>query len=258
MKFGDVIPREHGTWAMWIVPMLSAAIVTHFSMSFTFLFITFLMFFLAHRPLVSFMKNRHGTEVKETLLFVVTPATILAVLLTVAYNLPWLILFWGIELSLFAFSVKTFVQRDQRSLVNELTILSALTLTAPAAFYTITGNIDTEAVRLFLLNFLFFGSSVFYVKTRIELLRSKGRLTDEVRRSRIVAILYHVILVVSIVLMYVFGSIDVLMLLVFIPMIVQAGLGISSKETKVNFIRIGVALVVQSAIFLIGVRLFWN
>lgn len=258
MKFGDVVPREHGTWAMWIVPMLSAGLVTHFSTSFVLLFIAFGLFYLTHRPIVALMKNRHQADVKKYLLIISAPAIVLAIVLMMAFGLPWLILFWGIEAPLFAFSVSTFVERDQRYFTNELTILSALTLTAPAAYYAITGKLDAKAAQLFVLNFLFFGSGVFYLKARIALLQSKGKLTVEVRKSRVIMFVYHVALVAVIVLLHTFGSISILMLLVFIPMIVQVAVGMSSKKVKVDFTQIGVALIVQSVIFLAGVKLFWS
>jgi YwiC-like protein len=258
MKLPDIIPREHGTWAMWIVPMLSAMLVTHFSARFVLLFVCFALFYLAHRPILTLIKDRHRLGVEKFLLMVTTPAIVLAVFIVAAYRLPWLILFWGIELSLFVFSVKTFVRKDQRNFINELTILSALTLTAPAAYYTITGRIDEKVVQLFILNFLFFGGSVLYVKARIELLRSKGKLTNEVRKSRIAIVLYYFILVAVVVLLYVFGSVSLLMLLGFVPMLLQVASGMSSNQTKVNFVRVGVALTAQSVIFLVGVRLFLN
>ncbi|HUI31450.1 MAG TPA: YwiC-like family protein [Candidatus Acidoferrales bacterium] len=256
MKLNDLLPREHGTWAMWIVPMLSAALVTHLSASFVLLFTCFALFYIAHRPIAALTKDMRRPELKKFLLIIVPLAIFLAILLVEVYRLPWLILFWGIELSLFAFSVRTFLHKAQRSFINELTVLAALTLSAPAAYYTVTGRVDVMAVWLFILNFLFFGSSVFYVKARIEFLRSNGKWLNGARKSLTMVIAYHIILIAVIVLLGIFSSIDILILLGFTPMMVQVASGILSKDTRVNFRLVGVLLIAQSFAFLVGIKLF--
>jgi len=257
MQIHNFMPREHGTWAMWIVPMLSAVLATHFSLSFAILFICFTLFFISHRPILSLAKSDLGPSVLIFLVIIYLPAVAMAIALIVLFKLPWLILFWIAEFLLFAFSVKIFEDREQRAFINELIVLFALTFTCPAAYYTITGTIDTNAAQLFLLNFLFFGSSVFYVKARLDFLRSKGKWTGDAVRTRNLVILYHLFLVVAIILLSLFGHINIFLLLGFLPMITQVAIGLFSRKTKIDFVRVGIALVFQSAIFLFAVWLFW-
>ena len=202
--------------------------------------------------------------IPEIVLAVGVPAIVLGIALILIYNLPWLVLFGMLELALFVFSVKVFVDKEQRTFANELTIVAALTLSAPASYYTITHAVDGKAVMLYILNFLFFGSSAFYVKMRIEFLRAKGFWRGDAEKARSMTTAYHVVLVAVILLMSAMKSVNILVLLGFLPMLVQVAAGIFSKNTRVNdagrvlldFTRLGIALIVQSIVFLTAVGLF--
>ncbi len=258
MKVKEVIPREHGAWAMWIVPMLSAVLVTHFSLSFLVLFICFALLYIVHHPVVTLAKRgwkwRDGE--KGLVAAFSGPAVLLGAGLVVFYRLPWLLLFGGLEFVLFLFSVKTYLNREQRSFFNELAIVAALTLSAPAAYYAISGTLDAKALILYLLNFLFFGSSVFYVKMRIEFLRTKGVWSGSAASARNMAIVYHAVLLAVVLSVILHGHPEVLLFAGFVPMLAQVAIGLFSRRTKVNFTRLGVALILQSAVFLSAVGLF--
>ena len=260
MNLEQYIPREHGAWAMWIVPMLSAVLVTHFSLSFLLLFLCFALLYVAHHPIVMLAKRGGNvrTGEKKFVVVVAVPALVIGTALIVIYNLPWLALFGMLELALFIFSVKAFVGKEQRTFTNELTIVAALTLSAPASYYTITHVVDGKAVMLYILNFLFFGSSVFYVKMIIEFLRTKGFWRGEAEKARSMTIAYHAALVAVILLMSIMKSVNNLVLLGFLPMLVQVAVGVFSKNTRVNFTQLGIALIVQSVVFLTAVGFFWK
>lgn len=258
MKIKEMIPREHGAWAMWIVPMLSAVLVTHFSLSFLVLFTCFAMLYVVHHPIVTLAKTgwKWQEGEKGLLTAIAGPAVLLGVGLVVSYELPWLLLFGGVEFLLFLFSVKTYLNREQRTFLNELSIVAALTLSAPAAYYAVTGILDAKALMLYLLNFLFFGSSVFYVKMRIEFLRTKGAWVGSAAGARTMAVEYHAALLAAVTAMITYEHPDILLFAGFLPMLFQVVMGLSSRRAKVNFTRLGVVLVLQSAVFLCAVGLF--
>ncbi len=258
MTFREFIPREHGAWAMWIVPMLSAAIVTRFSLSFILLFVCFALLYTVHHPVVMMLKRKSiadPLEVKQVI-SVAVPAVLLGIGLVWLGDLVWLLLFGAAEIAIFTFSVKSFLDREQRSIFSELTVVAALTLSAPAAYYSITGKLGSTAIILYALNFLFFGSSVFYVKMRIDFLRFKGVWTGEARKARAMVIVYHVILVLAVATAALFSVVSIWILLGFVPMLVQVVIGTLWGKTKMNFTRLGFALVAQSAIFLGVIAVF--
>ncbi len=271
MKMSSFFPREHGTWAMWVVPMLSALLATHFSMSFLILFLCFALLFISHGPIVALAKKQMSSQDDEVIAATVmlAAALLFGIALIMVYRLPWLLVFGGVELGLFAFSVRTFVEKEQRTFFNELTIVAALTLLAPASYYVITGLLDEKALILYAINFFFFGSSIFYVKMRIEFLRMKGRWEGDARKARLVTIVYHLLLVAFIVVASLSSTVSVLVFAGFVPMLVQVLSAAFShgrqldgrnggKQSKVNFTRLGVILVVQSVVFLLFVGIFWR
>lgn len=259
MKRSGVLPPEHGAWAMWAIPALSSALVTHFSVSFAVFFVSFFLFYVAYRPILILLKGetRYRSEARNLFLISFPSALILAVLLVVVYKLLWLLLFWGMELSLCAFSLKAFVDKEQRDFVNELVILLALTLTAPAAYYSVAQRINADALTLFVLNFLFFGGSVFYLKARIELLKTNVNSQSGLSQSKAV-IFYYLFLATVLLILNQFKLINLSMLVVYLPIIVQTLIGLRSKKGKANFTHIGIVLSAQSVFFLIGMRLFWQ
>ncbi|HEY9167690.1 MAG TPA: YwiC-like family protein [Candidatus Kryptonia bacterium] len=260
MKMREVVPREHGAWAMWIVPMITAALVSQFRLSLLLLFVSFGLLYLVHHPVVRLIKTGKfsNRDEKKFVLLAGIPALIIALSLVLFFELYWLICFGMIELALFVLSVKAFVAREQRTYLNEFTVAAALTFTGPAAYYAITGTVDINAVQLYILNFLFFGSSIFYVRTRIEFLKAKGVSTRDTRLSGFVTVIYHIVLVVVVLLLSICGSTSILMLLAFAPMIAQATFGLLFKKGKLDFSRLGIALVLQSLFFLAAVRVFWK
>ncbi len=258
MTIREFVPREHGAWAMWIVPMLSAAIVTQFSASFFLLFVCFALLYTVHHPIVMMLKRKSIADPRDLkqVIAVAMPAVLLGIALVWFGGLVWLLLFGIAEIAIFTFSVKSFLDREQRSVFNELAVVAALTLSAPAAFYAITGKLGPTAIILYALNFLFFGSSVFYVKMRIEFLRFKGAWTGEARKARAMVIAYHLFLVLAVASAAFYGIMSIWILLGFVPMLVQVMIGTLSGKTKVSFARLGFALVGQSAIFLVVIGAF--
>ena len=93
---------------------------------------------------------------------------------------------------------------------------------------------------------------------RIEFLRAKEFWRGDAEKARSMTVAYHVVLVAVILLMSAMKSVNILVLLGFLPMLVQVAVGIFSKNTRVNFTQLGIALIVQSVVFLTAVGFFWK
>lgn len=243
---------------MWIVPMISAAVVSRFSPSFFAFLVCFGLLYVVHHPIVLMMKGRKPADTKELrqVGLLAVPALLMGLALIIIEGRTWLLLFGIVEAAVFGLSVKSYLDRDQRSFFNELTIVAALTLTAPAAYYVVAGTLDVNAFLLYLYNFLFFGSSVFYVKMKIEILRSKGEWNGNARHAFAKTIAYHISLVAIVLAIGIMGIASAWVLLAFVPMLIQVVVGSLSGKMKMNFKRLGFALVAQSVVFLIVVGLF--
>lgn len=252
MTLKEFIPKEHGAWAMWIVPMLSGAIATRFSGWFFEFFLSFSLLYIVHHPVVQMVKRKKPSDRNEfrQVAGLALPAFLLGLAPVVLAGRQWLVVFGAIELLLFTVSVRNFLDREQRSFINELEIVAALTLTAPAAYYVVSGELDLRAAELFLMNFLFFGSSVFYVKMRIEFLKKKGKWEGEAKKALAMTLGYHLFLVAILIWAAVGDLFNPWLLVGFMPMLVQVIGGTLSAKTKMSFSRLGIALVFESVVFL--------
>ncbi len=260
MTLREFIPKEHGAWAMWIVPMLSAAIATRFSGWFFDFFLAFALLYVVHHPIVRIVKRKKPPDRNEfrQVAGLALPAFLMGLAPVILAGRLWLIVFGAIEILLFTVSVRTFLDREQRSFINELEIVAALTLTAPAAYYIVSGELNSIAAELFLMNFLFFGSSVFYVKMRIEFLKNKGKWEGEAKKALAMTVGYHVFLVAILISAAVLNLFSPWLLVGFIPVLVQVIGGTFSAKTKMSFSRLGVALVLESVVFLGVLGIFFR
>ncbi len=258
MTLKEFIPREHGAWAMWIVPMLSAALVAGFSARFLALFFSFAALYVVHHPVLLMIRRRRIPDMKEggPVAALALPALAVGFALVFPGGRLWLLVFGAAEAVFFIFSIKSFLDREQRSFSNEIEIVAALTLTAPAAYYAITGRLDLTAAALFALNFLFFTSSVFYVKMRIEFLKKKGAWKGGARKALVMTIFYHLFLLALVIAAAEDGVVSPWIILGFVPSLAQVAAGVFAREARMNFTRLGIALVVQSAVFLAVTGIF--
>ena len=78
------------------------------------------------------------------------------------------ILVWIYAIVVFAliFDVIAVIKRKHKSILNELVIFAAICLSTPLAYAATTGNLSVEAITIWMLNTLFFGSAIFTIKLR--------------------------------------------------------------------------------------------
>lgn len=241
--------------------MISSLLMTKFTIEFLFLFLSFASLYIAHRPVVMMFQVRKQADKSDAL-----KAGILFTFVGIALGIATMIIghLWGLvilgffELILFLISIRIFVKKEQKTFFNELLIVAALTLSAPTSYYSITHTIDSNAISLYLFNFLFFGSTVFYVKMKIELLKSKGCWKENAIKARNIAVVYHILMPIAIISISIIEARAVTVILGFIPMIIQVAAGLISQTSRINFTKIGIGLIVQSVIFLSAIALFWH
>jgi hypothetical protein len=147
------MPREHGAWGILLVPFISAvAVAGEFNLPVVLLLGSILSFYMAR---TSWLKRDMQWTVRLLVLSV-----ILAAPLVLAWRLVWLPVFAVVALPLAA-------RKTEHGLAMQLASITGLTLTAPAAWYVATGDLDERAAILWLLNALYFVGGVFHVKMHI-------------------------------------------------------------------------------------------
>ncbi len=139
-------------------------------------------------------------------------------------------------------------RKPSRSFSAQLLAMTGLTLTAPAAWYVATGNLDAWTWKLWALNSLYFASGFFYVKMHFAAVRPRS----VVGMAKGV-VLYHVLLVVFLAALVAGDIITVWVALAFVPALLRAAVGIVRLQPVVSIKRLAWLEVAYSVLFAAGI-----
>ncbi len=158
---------EHGVYVILLVSFLiGAAAAQAWTLSTTLALICAFCGFQAEHPLVMQIKQRRTLKPRFLVwggLYAVISGGI-AIWLYLSYPVVlWIYAGALAALIIDAFSV---LQREQKSVFNELITFAAVCLSTPFAYAVTTGVISPSVMGLWALNTLFFSSAIFTVKLR--------------------------------------------------------------------------------------------
>lgn len=183
-----VVPREHGSWALWLLPLISGGIVGYFfaprsavAPALWFSLVA-LCAFLIHQPLetlldVSVLRLRSPHE-QRVAVFWVTGLTALAslgILELLRLHRGLIFVFAGAALASFSLGALFGRTRSLRVLKQHIGALG-LTSTAAGAYCVTAGRIDRASLLLWLAAWLFASSQIEYVQLRLRTANVKSRL----------------------------------------------------------------------------------
>jgi hypothetical protein len=132
--------------------------------------------------------------------------------------------------------------------LTEIAAIAGAVLTASVAYYVGSGSWDGVAWILWALSALYFISSVFYVKLRVQTAHPRpGVNTVDIRWH---CGLYHGLVVLFIAVAVVSGLLPPLAAAAFLPVISRGVWAVVSLPTSLNLKRVGWTEVAFSAIFL--------
>jgi hypothetical protein len=182
-----VLPREHGAWGLLLIPLFTGAVVGlargGHVLPVLLVTIAALALFWLRTPLEGWLgtgvvkaqgREEHALVVRATL---VLAAIAIASLTTLLWNgQRWALLLMGAGTAL-AFLLQAVLRKISRSarMASQMVGALGLTLTAPAAYYAATAQLDFTALTLWLANWLFAGDQIHFVQLRIHTLRLTGR-----------------------------------------------------------------------------------
>ncbi len=265
------LPREHGAWAMLLIPLVvGLAVAGRWGLEGPLFLGTCLALYVARQPITMLVKGLKEPDSNPGK----RPAVWLTVylILALAFGVPllypygrWLLLPWAAVFA--AFTASHFYLRRQhldRTPAGELITIAGLALTAPGAYYVAAG-LDAAAIYLWVLSTLYSGASVFFVRMKMKhraLRRPAASIGERLSLGR-ANIIYLSFLVLVVVLLTVTRQVPALVPLAFTPLVVKAALGVARGGPQVNIKRVGWTEVVHSisftilliAAFVIGPRL---
>ncbi|MCL5075788.1 MAG: YwiC-like family protein [Chloroflexi bacterium] len=248
-----LIPREHGAWAMLLVPFVVGSGVSGRIGWETILFLlTILFVFLARYPLTLLVKRNSG-EQREPILWLLSYGalgTVSSTPLLLYYGRWGLIPLGGLGLILLLTQVYLGSYHLERTAWGELLGIAGLSLTAPGAYYTTSGQLDNIALWLWLLCFLYSGSSVFYVKMLVRRrIRRMSAMGDEGWSLARDMAIYQSVLILALSGLVLAAYIPLLVPLAFLPLAFKVLTAIFSSQMETSIKRIGFIELAHALLF---------
>jgi hypothetical protein len=159
------LPKQHGAWAMTIIPFWLGVIHGGFLWQHIPFFIGWLFLYLATYPmLLLFKKKKIQFYTKWTIIYMV-PA--LLFLLFPLLKMHSIILFGLLMVPFFIINAYYTSQNKDRALVNDFSAIFAFSIAGLASSYLGKGQITFISIIIFIASVLFFAGCTFYVKTMI-------------------------------------------------------------------------------------------
>jgi hypothetical protein len=259
MKLNPPLPKEHGSWAMLIVPLLLGLMIApawHWRA--LVLLVAALAFFLTRHPLALLVKTRKRPGANNpyfqqwTLIYAALTA-LSGVWLVLAQGLWWLMPMGILGGGLLFFHLWLVAQRQEMSVVGELVGIFGLALGAPLAYYTASGQLDGTAAALWVVNVLYFGGTVFYIKLKVRQQPRQPaptRLSERLVKAR-ACLAYQTIALTLIILLVTFRQAPLLTPLALVPATLKILWGVWQWQDKksLNLTRLGVTEIFHSLAF---------
>lgn len=262
MKQGRIpFPREHGGWAIFLVPLvIGTAAGGKWDGSLVLFLIAALFAFLARAPLGGLLQSPPAAGDSGawrrrlwTWFGVYGGISLLALFpLLTFYRRPFLLLFGAAGVVLLYLHLRAVLHRRERTLVSQVLAAMGLSLSAPAAYYVAAGILDSRALVLWVVNAAFFSSEVCYVQMRVQAQRFHRPSFRGTAASAYVGTLSVVVVFCLL------GLLPAAFLLPFVPSFLKV-IWVSIRTPRRLLIRrLGWLGVVHSAGFIVLCLLSWN
>ncbi|WP_053217181.1 YwiC-like family protein [Virgibacillus senegalensis] len=161
-----LLPKQHGAWAMLIIPFFLEAIAGHFTFWHLPLFLGWLSLYLTTHPFIMVFKKKRNNSLYKRGATIFGGAALLF-LIPVLW-IEWRLIFFGLSmLPLFLINIYFAKRKKERAFFNDVAAVITFCIGGLASYFLGTGIIDQTALVLASYNFLFFFGSIFYVKTMI-------------------------------------------------------------------------------------------
>lgn len=265
-NFVPMLPDDHGAYAMLLIPLVIwlvlgavQGIAASFLsvLAFPLLTLALLAAFFVHAPLeVIARPNVNAAARQRAQTWLAIYLLILAFCgfsLLVAWQrwgLLWLVIPASIPLGIDLISRRW---RKQRSLGVRLPGIAGLVLSAPAAYYVATGKLDSLALVLWVVNFVYFGSTLFYVRIWFEAKRLEK--TRKPGQARIpgwlmqITLLYHLGGALLVTGLVVVGFVPWTVFLAFAPLTAKLRMSLRRPPTYISIKKVGQFEFAQSFVF---------
>ncbi|GAA0324824.1 YwiC-like family protein [Bacillus carboniphilus] len=172
MKGKLVLPKEHGSWVMCIMPSLLGVFLSSPNVLHIPFLIGWFFLYLSATPLLAIIRNRKNTNRMLPWLLSYSGVAMVC-FIPILIVIPKLILFPVSMIPLLAINIYYIRKKNERSLLNDLSGISIFSVAGVASYYIGNGSLTTEAIQLFVITTLYFFGSAFYIKSMIREFKNK-------------------------------------------------------------------------------------
>lgn len=265
LKLSPLLPREHGAWAMFGAPLLMGVAVAEKINGSVLLFaVVALGFYLGRYPLMLVVKNRapknRGEAITWSAIYGLLTLTCGAILLFVSQLWLWipLGLLGALSLAIYLWLAS---RREEMTTLGEWLGIAGLALGAPGAYLAATGSLDEKALALYVLNLLYFGGTVLYIKFKV---REQPKMvlptTDFPARlwAGRMTMIYHALVFIGFGISAWQGWVPALVALAFGLPFCKALNGVLTRPARLNLPRLGLIELIFTGAFAVVVVLAFN
>lgn len=246
-----LIPREHGAWAMWLLPFIIGAVAAANWTSATWLLLlACLLIFAARTAFGSAIRMRRRNRtifIKCALTGVAESLLALMCVWPLVTGNRTLLLLGAAALVLFMVDLLWIKDRSERTVSAEILGVAGFTLTAPAAYIVSGGESNSSALILWLVSFGFFAGSIVHVKLRLA--RLSGKPNHRAQLYERWAVVYVIAIVVVTILLSIFRWAPGWLVVAFAPWMVHILWEAFNVRPQKNIYRVGWTLVAHSLFF---------
>jgi len=253
IKMKHLIPREHGAWAMLFVPMIMGLSVAKWSFDIGLICVLMVLFFIAHHPINTYLKqsnNRKNQSLLHVGCLLYVTITLGGFYLLIQYFSKPFFLMGSIAMSTFLLHLYFSYKKQELSTLNELIGIIGLTVSAPLLYLMSEQKLDFTTYYLWCINFVYFASTVFYIKLRV---RTLPKIKISLPFIEKVSIGKWTLLSLILPMIYMGLYFNILTILPLIPSLIKVGwiLTTWSPSQKINIKHIGYLEAVMSILFLV-------
>ena len=253
------LPKEHGSWAMFAVPLIIGfAVAAQWQWRSIWLIAAALGLFLVRFPIDTLIKTRKRPNADRSRLirWAIVYGSVAAI------GGAWLIvfdrLFWLIPLGMSGLALLVYhwwlvERRKEMSARGELAGIFGLALGAPLAYYVSTGVLNGTALGLWIVNALYFGGTVFYIKLKVRQQPKEpapDRVSERLVKAR-ACLTYQSMALTLIIVLIAWHRLPALALLAFVPMTLKVLYGATRWQDRksLSLPRLGVIEMMHSVVF---------
>src|SRR5579864_6595464 len=254
-----LVPREHGSWGLWLLPLISGAVIgyvfgPHAALAPVLWFgLAAASAFLIYQPLesllgLSLVKTRSQRQQQIALIWIIV-LTIAAVcsVLELLHLQRFLVLLIGV-VALGCFGVRSLLGRSRRvRVLKQLIGALGLSSTAAGAYYAATSRMDRTALLLWLASWLFSIGQIEYVQLRLRSAQVRSR--RQKAQNSLAISLFHVLVMSVAIAAGMAHAAPQLLGLTFIPAIIRLAVWIVRSWRPLGVHILGISELAQGIVF---------